>query len=166
MAVFFRVGLFQDLIIPSVTSLKRRMRNRNDRCATFPCFGKDHDMAIPRFLEFFRKWNDRRDIVPWFTNSGWLIGFALPKFKCRQTDPVGITECSQGVANLLSPSENRLETPGMIETVPSPRSLWPKYELESLRKATPAVTAASLNFTFKMWMITNLYRNSTNGSSP
>ena len=51
-----------------------------------------------------------------------LFGFALSVDGCWIAVPGGDTESSQAVAELLSPSENRSETPGSTQPVLSPRS--------------------------------------------
>lgn len=51
-----------------------------------------------------------------------LCGFALSVNGSWIALPGGDTESSQAVADLLSPSENRSETPGSTQPVLSPRS--------------------------------------------
>ena len=61
-----------------------------------------------------------------------FVGPAFTASSHRHTDHGVVTEGSQVVAILLSPSENEMETPRKIESVNSPRSLVLIFEFESL----------------------------------
>jgi hypothetical protein len=56
-------------------------------------------------------------------NQIGLFGFASIALQNRKPDPGGITEGSQGVADLMSPGEIESKTPGKSKIVLSPRSL-------------------------------------------
>ena len=72
-------------------------------------------------------------------------GFAQAACKYLCLDPGGVTYSSQGVAVTMSPGEIGAETPGKSDPVLSPRLLNSLVELHRARRATPAVTAASVN---------------------